>query len=72
MPEVKDKERILTEGEKSINYLQGSSDKIVSWFLKRNFAEHKELAWNIQIDKKQRPITNITIPAKLLFRIKDR
>ena len=38
MPKVKDKEILKSSKRKAISYLQGSSHKTVSWFLKRNFA----------------------------------
>ena len=42
MPKVKDKERILKVArEKAESYLQTSSHKTISWFLKRNFAGKK-------------------------------
>ena len=57
-PKVKDKERKLkTTREKSDSYLQRSSHKTVSWFLKINFAGKKGLARSIQSDEKQGPET---------------
>ena len=58
MPKVKDKEKNLTSSNrKADSYLQRSSHKTVSWFLKRNFVGKKGQARSIQSDEKQGPIT---------------
>ena len=56
IPKVKDKENLKAAREKE-SYLQKSSHKTVSRFLKRNFAGKKGLARSIQSDEKQRPTT---------------
>ena len=57
MPKVKGKERILKAAREKQSYLQRSSHKIISSFLKRNFAGKKGLARSIQSDEKQGPTT---------------
>ena len=58
LPNIKDKERILKSSKrKGEGYLQRSSHKTTSRFLKRNFASKKRLARIIQSHEKQRPIT---------------
>ena len=54
MPKVKDKERIWKAAREKQSYLQRSSHKTISWFLKRNFAGQKGLERSIQSDKKAR------------------
>ena len=74
MHNVKDKEKILKQQEKS-SYLQGSSHKTVSlsWFLNRNFSGQKGLAHNIQSDEKQGTITEMMLHSKsYLLESKDR
>ena len=68
MPKVKDKERILKAARKKAeSYLQRSSHKTISWFLKRNFVVKKGLVRNIQSDEKQKPTTKITLPSKAVI-----
>ena len=62
MPKVKDKEILKSSKRKAVSYLQGSSHKTVSCFLKRNFAGQKGLARNIQSHEKQGPTAKITLP----------
>ena len=58
MPEVKDKERILTAvREKQFITYRGVPIRLSADFSKRNFAGQKGLARNIQSDEKQRPTT---------------
>ena len=47
LPKIKDKERILKAARKKDSYLQRSSHKTVSWFLKRNLAGKKGLERSI-------------------------
>ena len=56
LPKNKEKERILKAAKRD-NYLQRSSHKAVSWFLKRKLAGKKRLASSIQNDEKQGPTT---------------
>ena len=52
---VKDKDRTLKAARKKQSYLQRTSHKIISRFLKRNFADKNRMARNIQSDEKQGP-----------------
>ena len=65
-PKVKDKERTLKAARKVI-YLQGSSHKTISWFLKRNFTGYKGLARNTQSHEKWGPTAKITLPSKAII-----
>ena len=56
IPKVKDKENLKAAREKE-SYLQRSSHKTVSRFLKRNFAGNKGLERSIQDHEKQGPTT---------------
>ena len=51
MPKLKDKEKILKRARKK-QLPEGSSYKIVNWFLKQNFAGQKGMARNIQSHEK--------------------
>ena len=66
MPKLKDKEKILKRARKK-QLPEGSSYKIVNWFLKQNFAGQKGMARNIQSDEKQRPATRTTLPKKAVI-----
>ena len=57
LPKMKVKERILQAAREKDSYLQMSSHKIISWFLKRNLAAKKGLERNIQSHERQRPMT---------------
>ena len=68
MPKVKDKEIILKAArEKKVNYLQGSSHKTLSLFLKRNFSAYKGLARHIQSPEKQGPTAETALPSKAII-----
>ena len=67
MSKVKDKERLLPAAREKQSYLQRSSHKTVSWFLKRNFAGKKGLTRGIQNDKNQGPITKIILSSKAII-----
>ena len=64
---TKDKENLKSSKRKAFSHLQGSSHKIVSWFLKRNFTDQKTLARNIESDEKLGPTTKITPPSKAII-----
>ena len=66
MPKLKDKEKILKRARKK-QLPEGSSYKIVNWFLKQNFAGQKGMARNIQSDEKQGPTNGITLPRKAII-----
>ena len=69
LPKIKDKERILKAArKKGDSYLQRSSHKTISRFLKRNFADQKGLVRSSQSDKKQGTTSKIT-GAKLSFKM---
>ena len=51
---IKDKERILKAARKK-QLEQGSYDKVISWFLKRNTTHQEGLAWSIPSNEKQGP-----------------
>ena len=57
MPKVKDKENLKSSKRKGGSYLQRTSHKTVSSFLKRNVEDKKGLARSIQSDEKQGPTT---------------
>ena len=67
MPKVEDKEKILKAPREKQSYLQKTSHKTVSWFLKRNLTHTKGLARSIQSDEKQGPTTKITLSSKAIF-----
>ena len=64
---IKDKKRILKAAVE--NYLQRSSRKTLSWFLKGNLAGKKRLGRSIQDQERQGPISKITLSSKLSFRM---
>ena len=66
MPEVKDKERISKVARGKQSYLQRSSHKTISWFLKRNFAGKKGLA-SFESVEKQGPTIQITLSHKAII-----
>ena len=67
MPKVEDKEALKSSKRKEVSYLQGSSHKTVSWFLKRNFVDQKELVRNIQSYEKQGTTARIALPSKTII-----
>ena len=65
MPKVKYKEDNLKSSKRiAVSYLQGSSHKIASQFLKRNFAGQKGLARNTPGHEKQGPTAKIALPSR--------
>ena len=68
MPRLEIK-NLKSSKKKAVSYLQGSSHKTVSSFLKRNFAGQKGLARNSGSQERQGPIPRLCYPAKLSFRI---
>ena len=72
MPEVKDKERILTAvREKQFITYRGVPIRLSADFSKRNFACQKGLARNIKIHEKWGPTAKIALPSKAIIRIKS-
>ena len=69
MQKFKDKERILKAARQKQLLTQESSQKTVTWVLKRTFVGQNGVAQSIQSDKKQEPATTITNLAKLSFNI---
>ena len=70
LAKIKDKEKILKSSErKGGTYLQRSSHKTISWFLKRNITSKKGLERSIQSHEGQEPTSKITLSNKLLFRM---
>ena len=67
LPEMKDKERILQAAREKDSYLQMSSHKIISWFLKRNLAAKKGLERNIQSHERQGPTSKIILSSQALI-----
>ena len=65
---IKDKERILKTTRRD-SYLQRSSHKTMSWFLKRNLAGKTGLERSIQSHERQGPTSKITLSTKLSFRM---
>ena len=67
LPKIKDKERILEAAREKDSYLQRSSHRIVSCFLKRNLAGKKGLERSIQSHEKQESISKITVSSKAII-----
>ena len=67
MPKVKDKENLKSSKRKGGSYLQRTSHKTVSSFLKRNVEDKKGLARSIQSDEKQGPTSKITLSRKAII-----
>ena len=61
---IKQKERILEAAREKDSYLQRSSHRIVSCFLKRNLAGKKGLERSIPSQERQGPTSKITLPSK--------
>ena len=62
---IKDEERFLkAEREKANSYLQRSSHRTISWFLKRNLAGKKGLERSIPSHEKQGPTSKITVSSE--------
>ena len=53
MPKVTDKENLKSSKRNAESYLQKSSHRTTSWFLKRNLTGKKGLAESIQSDEKK-------------------
>ena len=68
MTEVKDMTVLKAAREKS-THIQGNPQKAISWFLCRNFACQKGVAWYIQSSEKEKSATRILCPTRLSFRI---
>ena len=69
LPKIKDKERILKAAREKESYLQRSSHKTVSWFLKRNLTVKKGLARSIPSHERQGPTSKIILSRKLSFKM---
>ena len=65
LPKIKAKERILKAARES--YLQRSSHKTISWFLKRNLAGKKGLEKSIPSHERQGPTSKITVSSKAII-----
>ena len=61
LAKIKVKERILKAARKKESYLQSSSHKTLSWFLKGNLAGKKGLEGSIQSHGRQEPARKITV-----------
>ena len=62
LPNIKDEERILKAArEKETVYLQRSSHKTTSWFLKRNFTSKKGLERSVWSHERQGPTSKIIL-----------
>ena len=65
LPKIKDKERILKAArKKGDSYLQRSSHKTISRFLKRNLPGKKGLERHIPSHDRQGPASKITLSSK--------
>ena len=69
LPKIKDKERILKAAREKKSYLQRSSHKTVTWFLKRNLAGNRGWQEVFQVMKGKDLHPGLLYPAKLLFRV---
>ena len=68
LPKTKDMDRILEAGKrKGDSYLQRSSHKTVSWFLKRDLTGKKGLARSIPSHERQGPTSKITLSSKAII-----
>ena len=68
LPKMKEKEKILKAAkEKGDSYLQRSSHKPISWFLKRNLAGKKGLERCIWSHEGQGPTSKITLSSKAII-----
>ena len=67
LPKIKDKERILKAAREKKSYLQRSSHKTISWFLKRNLVGKKGLARSIPSHERQGPTSKITLSSKAVI-----
>ena len=66
LPKIKDKERILKAAREG-SYLQTSSHKTISWFLKWNIAGKKGLERSIPGHEKQGPTSKINLSCKAII-----
>ena len=64
LPKIKHKERILEAAREKDSYLQRSSHRIVSCFLKRNLAGKKGLEGSIPSRERQGPASKIALSSK--------
>ena len=64
LPKIKDEERILKAAREKESYLQRSSHKTISLFLKRNLADKKGLARSIPSHERQGPTSKIALSRK--------
>ena len=70
LPKIKDKERILkSHKRKEDSYLQRSSHKTVTWFLKRNLAGNRGWKEVFQVMKGKDLHPRLPYPAKVSFRM---
>ena len=69
MTKIKDRDKILkaTREKWQIIY-KGNSHQAISWFLSRNSTSQKGMAWYIQSDEREEPITKNNLLSKTLFR----
>ena len=68
LPKIKQKERIRSSKRKGHSYLQKSSHRTVSRFLKRDLTGKKGLERSILSHERQGSTSKILYPAKLSFR----
>ena len=55
--ELKTEQNLKVARKKAVIYKGSPWNKTVSWILNRNCKGQKVVAWNIQSDEKQRPVT---------------
>ena len=68
LPKIKDKEKNLKSSKrKGHNYLQRSSHKAISRFLKTNLAGKKGLERSIRSHERQGPTSKITVSSKAII-----
>ena len=67
LSKIKEKERILNTRREKQSYLQRSSHKTISGFLKRNLVGKKGLERSIQSHERQGPTSKITLSSKAII-----
>ena len=67
LAKIKQKERILKAAREKESYLQRSSHKTISLFLKRNLADKKGLERSIRSHEGQGPTSKITLSSKAII-----
>ena len=67
LPKIKDKEDLKSSKRKGDSYLQRSSHKTVSWFLKRNLAGKKGLERSNQSHESQGLTSKMTLCSKAII-----